>query len=342
MFFGAKHPGQPGVPVVVGPNEQVSGVRITLPRGAVITGTIRDSHRAPAQQTTVATLRVGSSPTGGPVPPVPTVVSDDRGTYRLFDLAPGDYVVVAFPPDSLAPGGVGVRPAGEIDAILQRLQQRSRGAGPAQPAPRPVELSQTFGYVPIYYPGSAVAAEAERIRVGAGEERHGVDFTVGFVRTGTISGALTHPSGTVPDVTLSIRPDEPYGRAPVLPTGGSGPTLAYWPGPDGRFEYTNVPPGRYTITARTPRDFDIFCGMAEVTVTNEDVSGVGLALQPGLRVSGRVVLDREPGVAGELDLTWTQVMVRRSGPRTTTVSNGTTMGITRAARRSSVRMACSR
>ncbi len=226
MFFGAKQPGQPGVPVVIGPNEQASGVRIALPRGAVITGTIRDSHGAPAKHTPVATLRVGSSPTGGPAPPVPTVVSDDHGMYRLFDLAPGDYVVVALPPYNLAPGGVGVRPAGEIDAIFQRLQQRSRGAGLAQPALGPAELSRTFGYVPIYHPGTAVAAEAERIRIGAGEERHGVDFTVRFVRTVTISGAVTHPSGTVPDVTLSIRPDEPYGRGQAFLTVGSGPTLA--------------------------------------------------------------------------------------------------------------------
>ena len=185
-FFGAKRPGQPGVPIVIGPNEQASGVSIALPRGSVITGTIRDSHGAPAQHTPVATLRVASSPTGSPAPPASTVVSDDRGMYRLFDLAPGDYVVVALPPYNLAPGGVGVRPAAEIDAIFQRLQ-RSRGAGPAQPALRPVELSQTFGYVPIYHPGSAVAAEAERIRVGAGEERHGVDFTVRLVRTVTIT-----------------------------------------------------------------------------------------------------------------------------------------------------------
>ena len=129
-------------------------------------------------------------------------------------------------------------------------------------------------------------------------------------------------------MTLSITPDESYGRAQVFPTGGSGPTLAVRPGPDGRFEYTNVPPGRYTITARTPRDFDIFGAMAEVTVTQDDVSGVGLALQPGLRLVGRVVFDREPGVAGEPDLTWTQVTVRRSGLSYNSISNGTMMGIT--------------
>ena len=53
----------------------------------------------------------------------------------------------------------------------------------------------------------------------------------GLVRTVTITGAVTHPSGTVPDVTLSITPDEPYGRAQAIPTGGPGPTLVGAPGP---------------------------------------------------------------------------------------------------------------
>ena len=90
------------------------------------------------------------------------------------------------------------------------------------------------------------------------------------------------------------------------------------PGPDGRFSYTGVAPGQYTISARAtvqggngananvgsgrggvvvmpaappgaqgPR----LWGQADVSINGENVSGVTVTLQPGMTISGGIVAE---------------------------------------------------
>jgi len=66
--------------------------------------------------------------------------------------------------------------------------------------------------------------------------------------------------------------------------------------PDGRFTFSGVMPGSYMLSARSDVRRadgrpDLLWAMAEVTSTGEDLTGVTLTLQPGLRMSGRVVFD---------------------------------------------------
>jgi hypothetical protein len=79
-------------------------------------------------------------------------------------------------------------------------------------------------------------------------------------------------------------------------------------GQEGRYTFTGIPPGKYTLMARTnPGQTNQSGGSdpsaapppsamwasAEVVINGQDVSGIVLTLQPGLSLSGRVVFHGE-------------------------------------------------
>ena len=76
--------------VVVGKNEVVENVDITLIRGGVITGKVTDADGRP-----VVEEQIFFSATESRLPYWRTVRTDDRGVYRAFGLPPGRYTVSA-------------------------------------------------------------------------------------------------------------------------------------------------------------------------------------------------------------------------------------------------------
>jgi uncharacterized protein (DUF2141 family) len=76
--------------VVVGKNEVVENVDITLNRGGVITGKVTDADGRP-----VVEEQVFFSATESRLPYFRTILTDDRGVYRAFGLPPGRYTVSA-------------------------------------------------------------------------------------------------------------------------------------------------------------------------------------------------------------------------------------------------------
>ena len=64
------------------------------------------------------------------------------------------------------------------------------------------------------------------------------------------------------------------------------------PNLEGRFRFTNVPPGRYKLILRetADRQSDVrFAAAADVVVADQDIGNVVLDLQPGATVEGKVV-----------------------------------------------------
>jgi hypothetical protein len=121
-------------------------------------------------------------------------------------------------------------------------------------------------------------------------------------------------------VQLSIMSDGV--RLPFVSSAAANPILSTPPGADGRFEYTNVGPGRYTIVARAAPGQPATTGRgssggggggsivngvpmaatpdggaeplfasATVDVGGSGAAGVALSLQPGARLTGRVAFD---------------------------------------------------
>jgi protocatechuate 3,4-dioxygenase beta subunit len=76
--------------VVVGKNEVVENVDITLTRGGVITGKVTDADGRPLVEE-----QIFFSATESSSPYFRTIHTDDRGVYRAFGLPPGRYTVSA-------------------------------------------------------------------------------------------------------------------------------------------------------------------------------------------------------------------------------------------------------
>ncbi|HEX5068592.1 MAG TPA: carboxypeptidase-like regulatory domain-containing protein, partial [Vicinamibacterales bacterium] len=124
--YGARRPGRLAARLSVAAGATVNDVTLYMARGAVIEGVVRDVNGQPAANVSV----IVSSPatvtqfvTGLSTP----WMTDDRGVYRAYGLAPGSYVVLATPP--VVRRGEIVQPsAAAMDAALRSLTDRSAAA----------------------------------------------------------------------------------------------------------------------------------------------------------------------------------------------------------------------
>jgi hypothetical protein len=283
--FGVTQPGRPGVPIPLKAGESRTDVSFTMLKGAVVTGVIRTESGEPAANVDVTVFRLPSPGSDPRLIVSGSTTSDDRGAYRIYDLAPGAYVVAgALRRRGVSTGDAPAWTAAQVTEILRELEQREKSAGSAAPAPMklPTPPSGTYAYAPVFFPGSASADMAVPIRLRPGEERSGIDFTVQLTRMATVEGLLIGADAA--DAALFFNPVGV--QLPSLM--GNTPTFSSKAEPGGRaFEYAGVTPGRYTITAQARSG--TAWARAEVIVTGDDVSGVTLALQPSLRITGQVV-----------------------------------------------------
>jgi len=331
VAYGAKRHDRPGTPITLGDGQQMTDIALRMTRGGVITGNIIDDNGAPAANVPVRVLqyrmqlgeRVLMPATGGNLL---GELTDDRGTYRLFGLPPGEYVVSAAP-RMVGTGEIRAMTESEIRNALQALQQPAvPGAGGGQPgataanAPGSTMDEVTVAWAPVFYPGTTSAGAAAQVTLGPGEERTGVDFALQLVRTARIEGSVVTPPGIPPQsVQLNL---VAVGQAAVPGVINMSFLSRVTPGPDGKFTYTGVAPGNYTLTARASapapegaparpaagaaaREFSFstqggqtiiggagggapFWAMADVSVDGAPVSNVVLNLQPGMTLSGKI------------------------------------------------------
>lgn len=280
--YGARRPGRLASRLSITAGAAFDNVTLYMARGAAIEGIVRDVNGEPAANMGV----VVSSPDN--VAQFVSVLgspwmTDDRGLYRAFGLAPGSYVVFATP--TVVRRGEIVQPsATAMDAALRALMDRSSLAStPIVPA-----FDSTVSYGPIFHPNAATLAQASVITVGAGDERSGVDVNLMLVPTRAIDGIVLDQSGRpATQIQLFISgngmPSPMFDAAPIM-TGRSTTMGA------GRFRYTNVTAGRYTVTAKRPADPPLWA-QVQVDVSASDVTGLELRLQPALTVSGRIAFD---------------------------------------------------
>jgi hypothetical protein len=268
---GARRPARPGTPIALGNDQKISGVKVALPRGAVVAGTILDERAKPIQNATVQLRqwkmqgdeRVLSAPVG-----TTAASTDAAGRYRLYGIPPGEYLVVATRSQNMQVRTITDK---EVDQILDGK-------------PVDFKVDTSFRPVPFYYPGTPRSFEATPVVLNPGDQRLGIDFRVEFVHTVRVEGFVVGSDGqpvTTPNMRVTLMPNG------NLIFGGS--TTNETPG--GRFVFGAVAPGPQVVAVTTGTPTDPLVGVATLDTSNGDQVGVQLTLRPASSITGRLIFE---------------------------------------------------
>lgn len=276
--FGQRRSSSSGSAVELGDGQQAVNIDIKLARGGVVTGHVLDEEGEPLARAAVTVLRQQYVRGQKQLTPAGTDQTDDRGQYRVFGLAPGDYFV------SAAAGG-----------IEQGLRQVFGEFGAGQQA-------ESSGYAPTYYAGVTSATDATRVKVAAAQEVTGIDFQIQVVPFAAVKGVVVGGPATV----LLVSDETGSGGLPGLGGRGGGGRGGFGPVPggglravtrsDGTFSIANVPPGRYTIIARADGgpNGSSRTAMQPLVVAGEEVN-VALNPVPGVQLGGTITFEAAGG-----------------------------------------------
>jgi uncharacterized protein (DUF2141 family) len=285
MNHGETRPGRPGSAVVVTAGQQTNLTLYMVP-GGVITGTVFDQAGNGASEVEVYVFRTRMRSGELNTAETNSVMTDDRGVYRIYGLTPGEYVIAASPAFRFGTGAA----RETTPAEFARATSTVRSAGTpvdAQRRPRP------FGYSAVYYPGTFESANATRIPVTAGLERSGIDISLPLIPLSSVAGRVTWP-GTRPKGQRATVVIVPLTQSPWL----HGMEFDAAVGNDLTFAFRHVAPGRYAILAQTVTDGERegadagaaapMSAVHEIDVQGGDIDGLVLALQTGASLSGRL------------------------------------------------------
>ncbi len=260
--YGQDQPDKPGAVLTLVAGQKMTDLLFRLQRTAVIAGRITDEDGEPVRGATVeayshTTVR-GKSATeqiGG-------ATTNDLGEYRVFDLPPGSYLILA--------------------SIGRGMAEADAGLPP-----------QSANYPPTYFPSATEIARASAIEVKSGDEVTGIDIAVSprpSNQTYKIHGHVSNSISGHPDASIAVM---------ILPRGQSSEEAMYMRDsnnarPDektGEFEIKGVSPGEYTVLALWFDEGKMRTGSQSVDVIGSDVSDVSIVLTRGIDISGRVTLE---------------------------------------------------
>ena len=246
---------------------------------AVITGQVLNEDGEPMRRISVRALRYSYTLLGRQLAQAANASTDDQGRFRLFDLAPGSYLVSA-----RAYGG-------EVEGIVI-ADPESKSAKSHQ--------EQTT-YTPTYYPNQDSPSNATPIVLKAGDEAQ-ANFILARVTAHSVSGRVASPPAVK---SATGRPEYLFRMVYAMKEGSDTPLGMTTVARDSTFEINSLPPGRYTLMLDSAGGDSNSTGSADVVVESSDVTGVVIAAQSTRSaITGRVRADED----AKLDLNGFLVM----------------------------------
>jgi protocatechuate 3,4-dioxygenase beta subunit len=286
--YGASRPFRTGSGVMLQDGQQVRDLELTLAKGGVITGTVFDQRGEPMPGVPIMAWQVRTSLGGARTldhtgdEPV-TVITDERGLYRIYNLPPGEFTIGT---SWYYQGGDDVRVPtdAEIRAAFQPASQAGRG-GLSTPTPTPSPAPPRFSFAPTFAPGVVDPMTAMTVTLAPGDVREGVDLRMQFVPMSEIVGTIVSADGGSFEVDLQIAR-----RSPIEALN----TISVSPGMTARtFSSGSLSPGPYTVmaTADATPGRPALWARADVMVSGGQPASVALVLQPAMTLTGKVVFE---------------------------------------------------
>ncbi len=272
--YGQRSPTGTGISFDVAAGQRVN-VRLAAWSTAGISGRVIDADGDPVGRVQVLALRTVFRNGRPSMTIAQTVMTNDRGEYRMFWLTPGQYRVAArqWDHESSAPA-VNIGPPRRFGTNEQGTSpvtsRRALADGSA------VEETQ----IPIYAPSTPDVQLATSIALGAGDNATAVDVQLLGNRV-----PARHVRG------VFVRTDDGSGRPATLlmVPRTETPFAVVAPGltrPDGSFDIAGVAPGSYLLYAQDAS------AVQPIDVGDADVDNVTLTQQTGIALKGQLSFDR--------------------------------------------------
>jgi Carboxypeptidase regulatory-like domain len=257
VSYGQQRPTDAPKPLEILDHQTVERVDLMLPRGAIITGRVVDEFGEPASDIQVTTeryqviqgqRRLFSSGR--------SVMTNDIGEFRLFGIPPGQY-------------------------YLSATWRNTSGFNPNG------SPSERTAYVPIYYPGTMTASEAQRVTVSAGQQIDDLVMALKPIKASRVSGTAIGSDGKplTPSMIMVMQSNVGFGSMM------SGAQVR----PDGTFTVGGLAPGTYTLRAQrmgpVGPQADPEVASATITVTGDDIADVQLVAAKASTLTGRIIVD---------------------------------------------------
>jgi hypothetical protein len=250
VTYGQRTPGsgRPGTAIQLVAGQRLENVSLRMPRTGILTGVINDEFGDPAMGIQVQAWRWVKRSGERTLQSAGYATTDDRGIWRMAGLIPGEYVVGTVGRDTSETmyfEGLKLREVEMVEARLWAVSTTLKDKMAVEAfEPSFNATAPKIGYASVYYPGTLQSAAATAVTLGISEERSGVDVQLQAVALATVSGSVIGPDGGLP----------PGGQVRLVETNALIPGFKSYSSPirnDGTFTINGVPPGQYTLLART-------------------------------------------------------------------------------------------
>ena len=286
--LGQRNASSRGVPILITPGQQLSGLRVAMTPTASLSGRILDRAGQAMPGVAVQLLKPIFQDGRRTMSVMKSMLTNDLGEYRIFWVPPGSYYVnVIPPPDTPTPGGIPlvINPYGQPAGRSLWWNQANAASSPVGNG-----LPETEAYLPIFFPGTPDESAATLLELQPGADARGIDIRVAPIRGWRVRGVVLNGTSRQPMPGVNLQ---------LISLGPSPRVVQTTSDAMGRYAIPKVPSGPYLLAGLAQQ-----AGVGRlmpVEVRDSDVE-TNIELQPFYSLAGRVVASNPAALTVRLRL----------------------------------------